>query len=492
MVTITITITILYLSLFAVEINSFSTLLSLAHANCPRSRGVARESYHQTSTRIRATSDGNTWRSAIICNPATGNKSEAWKASIKNLCTSTPCRSPGRGEQGLAFLFVSQRYQEEFEEIVMSAHQILGSDTTLLSIVGAGVIGGGMESDDPTVPAISLLCGVLPSSAGLEVFMFGPDEQPPPPSSEAWKAIGRAANLPSYVIFTDGFAPIQQILEGLDASGADGNGAIVAGGISCPAVGSDLATVAINSNVYPRGAAVGVGLSGTVGLQTVVAQGCRPVGPVFTVTDARENMVDELDGKPAIEILSDIRGGEYLTAEDKARVETSGILCGLAVPNEDTGTVSSGDYLIRQIFGFRVPGFMIGGEAREGDNLQFHVRDKGAAMEDLRTMVGKARTERSFAGAQRAGVPLAAVQVSCIARGRSLFGSRHFDLETVRELVRVQKNDETAIGGFFANGEIGPVGVAGVGLGSGKQTHVHGFTAVAATICDFRDRKSVV
>jgi small ligand-binding sensory domain FIST len=174
---------------------------------------------------------------------------------------------------------------------------------------------------------------------------------------------------------------------------------------------------------------------GTVGLQTVAAQGCRPVVTVFTVSDADENMIEELDGRPASEVLSDIRGGKSLTAEDKALVETSSILCGLAAPDADTGTVSRGDYLIRQTFGFRVPGFMIGGNARTGDSLHFHVQDKFAAMEDLEAMVGKARTERSFAGAHRAGVPLAALQVSCVARGKNLFGSLSFDLKNATELV---------------------------------------------------------
>jgi hypothetical protein len=41
------------------------------------------------------------------------------------------------------------------------------------------------------------------------------------------------------------------------------------------------------------------------------------------------------------------------------------------------------------------------------------------------------------------------------------------------------------VGEFFANGEIGPVCVAGRGLGAGKPTSIHAFTTVAATICDF-------
>jgi len=214
------------------------------------------------------------------------------------------------------------------------------------------------------------------------------------------------------------------------------------------------------------------------------------------VTEASENVIEELDNKPAVEILSTITEGDYLTDEDKRLVESGGLLCGLAARGDETGdgTVPKGDYLVRQIFGFRVPGFMIGGEVRKGDILRFHVRDKGAALDDIRTMIGKAKTERSFAGSQKAGVPLAAMQVSCVARGRPLFGSSGVDLANVGELVGGEDDDgeQPAVGGFFANGEIGPVGVAGVGLGSGKQTHIHAFTTIAATICDFSSLEGAV
>ena len=426
-----------------------------------------------------ATPTKSTWRSGI--SDPTAKAIDA----VKDLCASTPCRmpDPNQGESGLAFLFVSQKYNDLFEELVRTASDQLGKDTTLLSVVGGGVIGGGTESDDPTIPAMSLLYGVLPPSAGLEVFMFGPDEAPPPSSSEAWKAIGRGQDTPSYVVFADGFAPVQSILEGLDSSGKAG--AVVAGGISCPTFGVESPTVAINGKGYPRGSAVGVGFSGSVGLQVVTAQGCRPVGPPFGVTKANDSMVEELEDKPAMEILSTIVEGDYLTDQDKALVEANGLLCGLAARGESasSSSVTKGDYLVRQIIGFRVPGFMIGGDTKKGDILRFHVRDRTAALEDMDNMMGRAKTERSFAGSQKAGVPLAALQFSCVARGRPLFGSPNVDLGRVSELAG--KDAVQQVGGFFANGELGPVGIAGVGLGDGRKTHIHAFTTIAATICDF-------
>ena len=109
-------------------------------------------------------------------------------------------------------MFVSQYYADSFEEVVALAHNTLGSDYTLLSIVGGGVIGDGLESDDPAAPAISLLSGVVPVSAGVEAFMFGPSEHPPESSSSAWNAIGRGQDTPSYIMFADPFSKIQEVI----------------------------------------------------------------------------------------------------------------------------------------------------------------------------------------------------------------------------------------------------------------------------------------
>ena len=356
----------------------------------------------------------------------------------------------------------------------------------LLAIVGGGVIGNREECDEPSKPALSLLCGLLPSTTtGVEVFMFGLDEMPPPVSTvEAWKAIGRGQDIPSYIMFADPWAPISAMLEGLDSSGTDGP--IVAGGIYCPLFGDTGPTVAINGRTYPRGTAVGVGLSGAIGLNAVVAQGCRPIGPAFGVTKADKNVVLELDSKPAIDATKAVTEGGVLSEEDKLMIKTKGILCGLAAST--TTNVEKGDYLVREIIGFRPPRIVIGVEAKTGDVLRFHVRDRAAATDDFKNMVEKAKTKRIFAGPQKAGVPLAALQVSCVGRGRSSYGVSNVDVANVADLLRGE-DDDMAIAGFFANGELGPVGISGVGIDA-KQSQIHGFTTVAATICDFSSTTS--
>jgi len=423
----------------------------------------------------------NTWRSAIKTPTAPTNT----PGTVKELCESVICQRPNtsKGESGLAFLFVSQQYAENFEDIVKVAHEILGDDYTLLSIVGGGVVGDGLESDNPGAPSMSLLSGIVPADAAVEVFMFGPDEQPPPPESLAWNAIGRAQDTPSYIMFADPFGKIQEVINGLDSSGnsREEGSAVVAGGISCPLFGdNEGSTVALNGKTYPKGSVLGVGLSGSLGIQAVVAQGCRPLGKLYEVTKGGENFIEELDGRPAVEVLADIAQGSDISEEDKQNIQKYGIMIGLATPGAKD--VQMGDYLIRQILGFRAPAVMVGAEVKTGDLLKFHVRDPKAALQDMENMIGRAKTERLFTNAGR---PLAALQISCVARGRSLFGRPNVDIDCVKGLLQQQEDDNAAaIGGFFANGEIGPIGIAGVGITS-KVTHMHGFTTVACTITDF-------
>ena len=354
---------------------------------------------------------------------------------------------------------------------------------------------------------MSILTGILPASAGIEVFMFGPDEQPPPPSSPAWNAIGRAQDNPSYIVFADPFGKIQEVLNGLDSSGnsrKEGS-AIVAGGISCPVFGNEGPTVGLNDKIYPRGTVLGVvsrelslllylfilmnklhsslplqGLSGSMGIQAVVAQGCRGIGKLYEVTKGQGNFIEELDGRPAVEVLGEISEGTDISEKDKKNIQTYGIMVGLATPTRED--VQVGDYLIRQILGFRAPAVMVGAEVKTGDLLKFHVRDPYAARQDMENMIGRAKTERMFS--PNAGRALAALQISCVARGRSLFGSPNVDINNVKGLLQQENDDPAAIAGFYANGEIGPTGIAGVGIAS-KTTHMHGFTTVACTINDF-------
>lgn len=371
----------------------------------------------------------------------------------------------------LAFLFVPQFHAAQFAALVQQATDGLPDACRLVSVVGGGIIGDNMELDEPSQPGLSLLAG----SIGLDnVDLFYYNElvkPPPPPDSDVWATLRRprndaAATSPSsFLLFADPWSPVESVLEGL------GSSSIVAGGISVPTGTGP--SVAIDRLALPQGSVVGVCFKGPLKVQVLVAQGCRPTGPTYTITSAEDNVVLELDSKPAMRVLENYIRSIESPAEQS--MISSGLICGIQAQSAD-------DYLIRQVLGF-VPskgGIAVAGNVGAGETLRFHVRDKAAAVQDLELMVKRAQTERLFSDDKV--TLLAALQISCVARGRNFFGAPNADLSRVKKLC-----DGSPVAGFFANGEIGPVGLAGIStanLDSTTGTHVHGFTTVVALLCD--------
>ncbi|CAJ1935305.1 unnamed protein product [Cylindrotheca closterium] len=354
--------------------------------------------------------------------------------------------------QDVAFLFVDQAHADEFDGLVKLAAHHFGTDTQLISLIGAGVIGEQRELDVPNQASLSLMTGKLPKGGKVEVVN---------PNNVDTTEDG------DYLLFVDPWANIEPVLNKFDASSS-----VLAGGISCP-VSQDEGTIAYMDQVLLPGSSIAVKFSGTVGLQTVVAQGCRPIGrKALTITKVEKGqIITELDGKPALQVLQEET--KNAKPEDHELIQ-SGLLCGIASSDGE------GDYLSRQIAGF-VPG--IGGiiiatpSLKEGDKFCFQVRDAGTAEQDLKWMVERAKTARMVNGNCR---PMAALQISCVARGRGFFGVPNMDITNVMEML---PGDNPVVAGFFANGEIGSVGIS---LGSAsreeKPSHLHGFTTVVAMI----------
>ena len=102
-------------------------------------------------------------------------------------------------------------------------------------------------------------------------------------------------------------------------------------------------------------------------------------------------------------------------------------------------------------------GLAVGELLREGQLVQFHVRDARTAEEDLQAML------RQFADGHTLQAGSGALLFSCLGRGMHLFGRPDHDTDIFREEV-----GPLSLGGFFCNGEIGPVGPG---------TYLHGFTS---------------
>jgi small ligand-binding sensory domain FIST len=119
-----------------------------------------------------------------------------------------------------------------------------------------------------------------------------------------------------------------------------------------------------------------------------------------------------------------------------------------------------GDFLIRNLIGFdpHRGALAVGENLQEGMRVRLHLRDAETSAEDLHAMLTgyeKARPKnQDLSGA---------LLFSCLGRGEGLYGLPNFDIGVFREHL-----GEVPVGGFFCNGEIGPVG---------GTTFLHGYTS---------------
>ena len=209
----------------------------------------------------------------------------------------------------------------------------------------------------------------------------------------------------------------------------------------------------LNGNVYSEGL-VGVALVGNIEFDVIVSQGSRPVGTPYVITRAEGNVLFELAGRPALDVVRDLVEG--LSQKDKKLAEYS-LSVGM-VMNEQQTSFKRGDFLIRNLVGFDpdTKSLMVGATLKVGQTLQFQVRDAETSAEDLDHMLEKIDSP-SHKG------PRGAMLVSCCGRGRDFYGKADHDIQAIQ-----RSQGPLPVTGFFANGEIGPVGM---------RNFVHGYTS---------------
>jgi small ligand-binding sensory domain FIST len=230
----------------------------------------------------------------------------------------------------------------------------------------------------------------------------------------------------------------------------------VVGGIASARTADGSGTLFIGDEVRGEGA-VGVSLHG-VEMLPCVSQGAAPLGREVTVTSADGNIIHELAGRPAVQTLERIIAD--LSPRERALV-SAGLLIGIVI---DSGKpeYQQGDFLVRGVLGAdpESGALTVGATVREGQVLRLHARDARSADEDLR------RALRLHIEAMAGSPPAGALVFSCNGRGQAMFGACDHDAKAVQhELGGVPA------AGFFAAGEIGPVG---------GRSFLHGFTATLA------------
>ena len=352
----------------------------------------------------------------------------------------------------LAVIFISSHHRPSYFTAPEVIAEALGAKV-LIGCSAAGVIGGGQEVERR--PGIAISAAVLPG-VELSAFHLNQDELPSPDAPpQAWhELLGLLpVECPAIMLLPDPFTlRTDHLLAGLDFAYPS---TVKIGGLASGG-GQPGANYLFINEKSVRSGAVGIAFSGDLTVETIVAQGCRPIGEPLVVTESEINVISRLGHQTPLDVLRELF--EAAETREKRLIRRS-LQIGIIMDRlaQDSG---DGEFLIRNVIGAdEEDGTLAVGElVQEGQVVQFFVRDAQAADEDLRMML-----EEYIDNLNEEAIPESALLFSCLGRGQYLYGSPDHDTNMFTEMVA-----DIPIAGFFSNGEIGPIG---------DQTFLHGYSA---------------
>ncbi len=354
----------------------------------------------------------------------------------------------------LVVAFFSAEHLPECTTLAKEACQRLGT-RNVIGCSGESIVGKDREIEG--APALSLWAARLPGVTVLPMhldFARTPeggsivgwhDELPQEwPDGTALLALGDPYSFPAEVL--------------LELINDEHPGVPVIGGMASTASQPGENRLLIGGEAVDHGA-VTVMLHGPLQVRTLVSQGCRPIGHPFVVTRAERNVILQLGGEPAYKRLVEVF--QTLATSEQEQVRR-GLHLGRVV-SEYLDHFGQGDFLVRNVIGMDVNSgaIAIGDYFRAGQTVQFHVRDWETADGELRQLLAAMRKDASVQ-------PRGALLFTCNGRGTKLFPEPHHDAHAI-----AQAWTDLPLAGFFAAGELGPIG---------GRNFMHGFTASVAII----------
>lgn len=404
------------------------------------------------------------WASALSTRPSL-------EAAVEDVTAQAQGQLQAPADLGL--VFISSAFASEYSRLMPLLKERL-SVPVLVGCSGSGVVGmnaRGQVREVEEDAALNLTLAHLPHVQAHPFHISTnqlPDLDSPP---DAWiELIGiEPQENPNFILLADpASSGINELLQGLDFAYP---GSVKVGGLASLNTISGQGDLFCNYQRH-RGGVVGVALSGNILLETIVAQGCRPIGQPYRVVEGERNILMRLEeqsnddqsacglNQTPLEVLQALF--QSLNEEDRLLAQRS-LFVGIA-QSAFKQTLEQGDFLIRNLLGVdpKTGAIAIGDRVRPGQRIQFHLRDASTSAEDLRTLLENYQLNHIQSPTQTAS-PIGALMFSCTGRGEGLYHEPDFDSQLFSEYVPVP------VSGFFCNGEIGPVG---------GTTFLHGYTSV--------------
>ena len=379
----------------------------------------------------------------------------------------------------LGLLYITDRYAGHAQDILDHLSAELPEVTDWSGTVGVGIASNNVEYFDE--PALCVMLCELPHDQYRVFSGVSPLPAAVPGRFKAHTAL----------VHADSSTP--DAVELISEMAGRTDSGYVFGGLASsrgPAVQFALSG---HGNVKGQGAVSGVlsgGLSGVAfargaALMSRVTQGCQPISGNHTITACDGNVVTELDGQSALDVmLADLHITLDQPREALAKVRNT--LVGLSQAGETSNTKPArragqfgGEVVVRHIIGLDPvrQGIAIAEAPSVGMTLAFCERNVQAARADLTRICAEIREELepeeltlevanvlSRSDAESAPHPArriaGAVYVSCAGRGGPHFGAPSAELQIVRRAL-----GDVPLVGFFAGGEI-------------ARNHLYGYTGV--------------
>jgi len=342
----------------------------------------------------------------------------------------------------LVCAFVTDHHAAHFARLAEAVEEAFPG-ALLVGCSAGGAVGGGVEVEHEC--ALSLTAGSMP---GVTITPFAIDGD-----RTSWRRAIPVApeDDPSFVVLPCPLSfPTEDLLAWMDQRwpGAVKVGGLASGGMTTR--GPARNALFLGDRRLDSGA-VGVALTGDVAVDTVVSQGCRPIGQPMFVTRAQKNVAYELDGEPALAALEKLHAS--LPTSDRQLFRHS-LFIGVGM-REGQVSYGRGDFLVRNLVGVdpESGALAVGAPLKTGMVVQFQLRDARTSAQDLAELL---------AGHEHV-TPSGALMFSCVGRGRLLYGHPNHDSDVFAQVM-----GPVPLGGFFCNGEIGPVS---------RRTFLHGQTS---------------
>ncbi len=224
----------------------------------------------------------------------------------------------------------------------------------------------------------------------------------------------------------------------LEALGTELPGLTIAGG-GASEDGSIGETFVFCGDTISSNAVAGMLISGEFELTLANSIACGLIGTAHRVTAARDNILIELDGRPAYEVFAEAAGP---LAADLRRALT---YIFVAIPvYENADTIERGQFVVRNIVGASEEHGVIAVafQPKVGDTIGFVLRDAERSREDLKATLDDLNDRFD-------SPPAFGLYFNCVSRGAGLYNIPGHDSAYIRRAL-----GPVPIAGFFTGFEI--------------------------------------